>query len=116
MSSTETVVLLLPDAPDVAEISKHTLLNLKGVMGVAVHSFEGHGSSSSSSKPRSSGLKWYASVTFDSLRVTQEHIKKSVQDACKSKVIDVNKGKVKTAMESGGGKGGEEDADEGKTE
>lgn len=40
-AATETTILLFPDVQDIEETAKAVLLKQSGVLGVAVHSFEG---------------------------------------------------------------------------
>ena len=40
-AATETTILLLPDQDNIQDTAKEVLLKKSGVLGVAIHSFEG---------------------------------------------------------------------------
>lgn len=94
-STNDTVVLLLPSIPGVEESAKKSLLNLHGVLGVAVHSFDTH----IVNKLGQITKKWYVSVTYNSLWITSDKIRETVQTETKKPVLDVNKGKLKKIAE-----------------
>ena len=54
MATTETSILLLPDVENIEETAKNALLKTKGVLGVAIHNFEGL-----ANKKGVCGQRWY---------------------------------------------------------
>lgn len=94
----ETLVLLLPDQERIEVDAKAALLTLHGVMGVAVHSFQGIPDRHTGAPTR----KWYASVTFNSFQITQDKVRKVTQNLVNSdkRVIDLNKGRLQQMNKS----------------
>lgn len=99
-ASTETTILLLPHQPGIEETAKEVLLKRSGVLGVAIHSFEGLASNDGVSNKR-----WYAAVTFNSLKISQDRLRELLQESSTQeaggtqKVLAVNRGMVNLALQ-----------------
>mmetsp|Transcript_20909 Transcript_20909/g.52841 ORF Transcript_20909/g.52841 Transcript_20909/m.52841 type:complete len:235 (+) Transcript_20909:145-849(+) len=98
MATTETSILLLPDAENIEETAKNALLKTKGVLGVAIHHFEGL-----ANKKGVCGQRWYAAVTFNNLRVTQDKLRATIQEHAdgNEKVFVASKGKINNFLTGG---------------
>ncbi|CAD7928686.1 unnamed protein product [Amoebophrya sp. A120] len=96
MATIETSILLLPDVENIEETAKTALLKTKGVTGVAVHHFEGL-----ANKEGKCGTRWYASVTFNNLKVTQEKLRATIQENAEAKVIVATRGNIKNFLMGG---------------
>ncbi|CAD7925295.1 unnamed protein product [Amoebophrya sp. A25] len=96
MATTETSILLLPDVPNIEETAKEALIKTKGVIGVAVHHFEGL-----ANKDGICSKRWYAAVTFNNLKVTQDKLRSTIQENAEAKVIVATRGKINNFLMGG---------------